>query len=357
MVPAADIAVVYLARKAEGIEPIKRFVASYLARDAGEPHKLVVVFKGFNNTDSQFAAVLDVLDAIEYQSFHMDDFGIDISAYLRAAEKLDHRSICFLNTFVEIADDGWLAKFVSNLRRPGVGLVGATGSYESLHSSFYLLMKASWLCFAMKVAYDSNLASHYGFWIKHHAPAWLANLPDLNLSVRVRRRWNSFRDYVNYNKRYQDYWPTFAGSGAPGEWLSQFPRFPNPHIRSNAFMIDRQRVLDFASPKVISKEDGCRFESGPRSLTTYVRSLGLSTLVVGKDGNGYNIESWPLSRTFRLGNQDNILVADNQVRAFKDYSPEIRAIHVFMTWGDYVRQDAVSFPALGMKFHRSMDPL
>ncbi len=57
--------------------------------------------------------------------------------------------------------------------------------------------------------------------------------------------------------------------------------------------------------------------------------------------------------TFRLGNQDNLLIADNQVRAFDNHSAEARAVHVFMTWGDYVRQDVAGFPTLDIRFDRS----
>jgi hypothetical protein len=352
----ACIAVVYLVRKAEGVEPIRRFILSYLAHDAGEPHDLVIVFKGFRVDEPEFLAVVSVLGAVQYRSFHIDDRGIDISAYLRAAEKLDHEFVCFLNTFSEIADSEWLAKLALNLRRPGVGLVGATASYESLQSSFFLLSKIIWLCNTMKVGYDENLARYYGWWIKSHAPAWLAKSPE-NFFARIKHRWESRIEYTNYSNQYQRYWTKCIEPGGAADWLSQIPRFPNPHIRSNGFMIARQGLLDFAFSEIRTKEDGCLFESGSGSLTACVRSLGLSTLIVGKDGRGYDISDWPSSRTFRLGCQDNLLIVDNQVRAFDNYSPEARAIHAFMTWGDYEQRLTVKFPCLGIKFGRSPDPL
>ena len=352
----ANIAVVYLVRKAEGVEPVRRFILSYLAHEAGEPHDLVVIFKGFEVDDPEFDAVVSVLEVVQYRSFHIDDTGIDISAYLRAAEKLDHGYICFLNTFSEITASKWLAKLAMNLLSPGVGLVGATASYESLQSSFLLLSKIIWLCNTAKIAYDDNLARHYGWWIKLHSPTWLTKSPE-TLFARIRHRWDSRIEYSNYSKKYQRYWIESIELGGPANWLSQIPTFPNPHIRSNGFMIARQRLLDFAFPKIITKEDGCRFESGGRSLTSCVQSLGLSTRVVGKDGRGYDVEDWPSSRTFRLGSQDNLLITDNRVRAFNNYSPEARKIHAFMTWGDYVQQDTGSFPSLGIKFSRLPDPL
>lgn len=355
MASISSIAVVYLARKAEGVEPVKKFIESYLTHNAGEPHDLVIVFKGYDLDDKGFAAVLDVLSAIDsYRSFHIDDSGIDISAYLRAAEKLEHRSLCFLNTFSEIAEAGWLTKLASNLRRPGVGLVGATGSYESLQSSFRFLMKTSYLCGTVNIPYDENLARHFGFWIKHHAPGWLKQSAASGSSTPITTISDVIDDHADYEAQYNHHWEAVL---AGAEWLKDIPQFPNPHIRSNSFMIERERLVRFGFPKVVSKENGCRFESGPNSLTARVRRLGLAVLVVGKSGAGYDVADWPLSRTFRIGGQDNILVIDNQVRAFNEYAPETQAVHVFMTWGSYVEQDAAKLPRLGMKFSRATNTL
>lgn len=41
-----DTAVVYLARRNEGHEPISRFVNSYRRNSAGAPHDLIVIYKG-----------------------------------------------------------------------------------------------------------------------------------------------------------------------------------------------------------------------------------------------------------------------------------------------------------------------
>jgi len=42
------IEVIYLARKAEGIAPLQKFVGSYVRNPAGIERKLVVEFKGFD---------------------------------------------------------------------------------------------------------------------------------------------------------------------------------------------------------------------------------------------------------------------------------------------------------------------
>ena len=69
-------------------------------------------------------------------------------------------------------------------------------------------------------------------------------------------------------------------------------------------------------------------------------------------------EDGKLDLRFRLGDQANILVTDNQVRNFKNYSPEELATHVLMTWGDYVaREETATVPALGKTFPRAPGPL
>ena len=44
---AMDTAVVYLARRKEGLEPLRRFVDTYGKTAAGVPHDLIVIYKGF----------------------------------------------------------------------------------------------------------------------------------------------------------------------------------------------------------------------------------------------------------------------------------------------------------------------
>jgi hypothetical protein len=40
--------------------------------------------------------------------------------------------MCFLNSFSEIQGDRWLLKIFSHITKPGVGLVGTTGSWSSV---------------------------------------------------------------------------------------------------------------------------------------------------------------------------------------------------------------------------------
>jgi len=62
-------------------------------------------------------------------------------------------------------------------------------------------------------------------------------------------------------------------------------------------------------------------------------SRGLNVLVVGKDGVGYEKEDWTRSNTFRIGEQKNLLVADNQTRLFKTADAETKRRLAACAWG------------------------
>lgn len=108
-----------------------------------------------------------------------------------------------------------------------------------------------------------------------------------------------------------------------GAWLP----WPNPHIRTNGFMIRRELLLSFGFTPPKDKVGCYAFESGPQSLTKRVLALGLKTLVVGANGVAYDIPDWPISKTFRLGNQENLLLHDRHSRMYaKAKEAELRQL-------------------------------
>ena len=111
--------------------------------------------------------------------------------------------------------------------------------------------------------------------------------------------------------------------------------FPNPHLRTNAFAIDRRRFLA-AMPRhpVTSKFDAYLFEHGTDSLTAQVQAQGLSVRLVGRDGRGYEATWWPQSGTFRQGDQANLLIGDNQTDVFRRSSIEEKKALFRLAWGD-----------------------
>jgi hypothetical protein len=121
------------------------------------------------------------------------------------------------------------------------------------------------------------------------------------------------------------------------KWHSFFPEFPNPHIRTNAFMINRKLFCHFTKELMIAdKVDAFRFESGVKGMTRQVLAAGLEVLLVGRNGRGYSKKWWPVSDTFRQGTQSNLMVADNQTRNFAAQRwPEKRET-ALRTWGHFL---------------------
>lgn len=133
-----------------------------------------------------------------------------------------------------------------------------------------------------------------------------------------------------------------TGSFESRQPLASFPAFPNAHLRSNAFMIDRELFRTITDGVAFeSKSDAYLFESGPRSMTRKVLERGLEVLVVGRNGRGYAPRWWPSSGTFRQGAQGNLLVADNQTRAYDAMTWEEKLEFSQRAWGAYIREDAV----------------
>jgi hypothetical protein len=114
----------------------------------------------------------------------------------------------------------------------------------------------------------------------------------------------------------------------------QFPPFPNPHVRTNAFMVARARLLALDLSVGRRKTSAHQLESGWRGITRQLRADGLEARVVGRDGRGYAPDAWADSGTFRSGEQANLLVADNRTRQYDDAEPARRAELARMAWGE-----------------------
>lgn len=109
----------------------RRFLASYRGHPAGLAHDLVVITKGFDDPGRQAAAEAE-FDGLAARVLRVADDGYDLGAYREAARALDHERVCFLNGHSEILSPDWLLKLALNLDRPGIGMVGCTGSFERL---------------------------------------------------------------------------------------------------------------------------------------------------------------------------------------------------------------------------------
>ncbi len=114
----------------------------------------------------------------------------------------------------------------------------------------------------------------------------------------------------------------------------RYPGFPNAHVRTNAFMLDRELMLSLHWPGVERKRRALELESGTGSITRQVTERGLQALVVGRNGRHYGPADWQASHTFRSGSQENLLIADNRTRQYAEVDLKRRTELARMAWGD-----------------------
>ena len=249
MQPVSDrIAVFYLLRGADAfyMESVRRFLAAYATFSAGVEHDLFVIFKGFSS-EAALAAARAEFHATAFQEIHTGDDSLDLGAYADAIMRTPCSRACFLNTSSEPAASHWLLKLDRALDLPGVGIAGASGSFE-------------------------------------------------------------------------------AGVGGA--------MFPNVHIRTNAFMMGASLARStLGRLDIKTKRDAHLAEHGTDGITRQVVRRGMSAVIVGANGRAYAPEWWNGSRTFRQGDQSNMLVLDNQTRAWDATAWPQRKSTYNATWG------------------------
>ena len=179
--------------------------------------------------------------------------------------------MCFLNSNSTPLVDGWLGTLHEHVADPSVGAAGATGSWESYYSSYLRLLRDHPRTGALR---------------------WL------------------WRPYQHWKLR------RFAANFGPA---------PNPHLRSNAFVIDRSLLLSLKVTRLKTKWDTSLYESGKRGMTAQLLAQGLKVLVVGRDGRGYRPDEWLDSATYRAGDQENLLIGDNRTRDYDEGDPAERS--------------------------------
>jgi hypothetical protein len=113
-----------------------------------------------------------------------------------------------------------------------------------------------------------------------------------------------------------------------------FTPFPNPHLRTNGFMVDRGLFLGLDWPAPRRKAAAWALESGKHSMSRQLWARGLEVLVVGRDGVAYPPDRWRDSATFRSGDQHNLLIADNRTEQYRQAAPALRRRLEEMAWGD-----------------------
>jgi hypothetical protein len=306
------IAVVHLVWGPLGAAPLHEFLASYRRHASGIEHELVVLFNGVGA--EQRPLLQAELDDVPHRLLTLPAPVQDLAAYLRAAEELEHERLCFLNSYSTILAPDWLAKLNRGLDEPAAGLVAATGSWASVRSA---------------VANGLFLPNPYRGVVPGRAIAreQLAAMEVERLGGEVSAQDPPSRSLMGSVRA------TLKTLPPVPEQLLRFEGFPAPHLRTNAFMADRARLRGLRPGRIARKMDAYLLESGHRSFTRQIHALGLRALVVDRDGTCYDHEDWPQSRTLWQGDQEGLLIADNQTRVYANGGIDRRRLLSAFAWG------------------------
>ena len=315
----SHIGVVYLCRCAEGAGPVRTFVESYRAHAAGADHDLHVIFKGFTGKAALGSAAA-LFAGLPIHPIELTDTGYDIGSYFAAASEVANRRLIFFNTFSVLLADDWLKKFDDALSLPGVGLVGATGSWQSHRSLYEQSLRYARHSMRHPLQYLRELQDDHSSPAAGRSPASIGaagKSAKIDASRLYRRFATSLYRLVHFR-----------------HYLSQYAPFPNPHIRTNAFMIERDRLLSLKVSSFRTKFGVYKFESGWQSLTRQILDQALRPVVVDCDGAVYDIADWKASSTFWINGQVKLIAADNRTRDYSEGSQRMRERLQANAWQD-----------------------
>jgi hypothetical protein len=304
--------VLHLVRFGEPLDAFERFLASYRRLEAGVEHRFVLLCKGFPD-QAALAPYRDRLDSAPAELIEVPDDGFDLTAYRRAAARLEGAILCYLNSHSVVLADGWLERLIAPLEH-SAGLAGSTGSWNSGSSTMRYT-------FHLPGPYDSVFPDRR--WHREQSRRLLA----AGATAHEAAAGAFSRPPLRYARTAYLLLAPFA----------LFRGFPAPHIRTNAFAMRSETMLALRFPNLRSKLRAWRLESGRGSITEQVAGMGLGTVVVGRDGVAYEPPDWPESETLWQGVQANLLVADNQTERYRLGDLEQRTLLSKVAWGTRAR--------------------
>lgn len=265
--------VVFLANYYEGLSSLVRFIKYYQIYKSGTKHNLIICFKNFCDKKIIVEWKKVINKRIKYKSY-FDDYKIDDydwGSYKRIAKNNKNKIILFLNSHSYPIKKNWLKLIAKHYTKKS--LVGCTASYASLSSSFFSYPKYYKMNFLKCLI--------YGF----------------------------------FN-------------------LSRFPIFPNPHIRSNAFLIKGSDFLSLKLPIFFHyKLQTNMSESGWFGMTRQLKKRKFRIILANSKGKGYLEPDWIKSETFSYKNQDDLIISDNRTRIYKNSSLKDKRKEQKFHWG------------------------
>ena len=275
-----NIAVCYIARFSRKKDvttskmQLNAFLDSYRLFNAGVEHQKWIILKG--------GLAFDLLSHVkniapEFNVLMASDRGYDLHAYTQFITAVRPSWAFCLNSSSKILVANWLEAFTTAAVTTSSVFVGNTGSWSS-HSD-----------------------------PAHHDP----NQSCTNLLLNIK---NSLR-----SKRYKN----------------QYLTFPNPHVRTNGFLIDANIWLEFIGRNCPKTKKECHLlESGMSGLTNHILNSGGRFVLVDRFGTVYDHRDWVFDGAFRTPKQDeHIIISDNQTRHFSEKASKVQQARLcFETW-------------------------
>ena len=149
---------------------------------------------------------------------------------------------------------------------------------------------------------------------------------------------------------YARHWMALTRPGGDFHPFTRFKPFPNPHIRTNAFLMRRDVLVALDVQLDNTKASCLEFESDPTGLEAKLERAGLRSVLVAADGTWYDVPEWPDSGTFRLGDQSGIMVKDNRVKEVENACDSERRRLDIVTWGEYAARVPTVVSQFGFPF-------
>lgn len=116
--------------------------------------------------------------------------------------------------------------------------------------------------------------------------------------------------------------------------LFRFPIFPNPHIRSNAFLIKGSDFLSLKFPKLIkNKLQTNMIESGWLGMTRQLKKKKFRIILASSNGMGLKENDWLNSEVYSFKNQKNLIISDNRTRIYNKLSLKNKKKETKYHWG------------------------
>jgi hypothetical protein len=281
------IGLVHLVWAPLGPEPLRAFLRSYRAHPPSIQHELAIVLNGALPPDQSGAGSGKVRSRGAGGALTRDDLLAELAG-------TEHRLIELDRPVPDLAAYGLAARALPHSRL-------------CFLNSYSVILADGWLA-ALARALD-------------HPNTGLAG---------ATASWESQSRWIRGRARHWAYQLAFLRRAR-----RDYPRFPNPHIRTTAFIIDRSIVLAMNLDAAADKRSTYLLESGRRSITRQVLERGLRAVVVGRDGRVYGVKDWATARTYRSGEQDNLLVADNRTADWQSASPRLRRRLSRDAWGEH----------------------